>query len=375
MRIAIDGTPAAVQHAGVGRYTRELLSALMQQQHGDQYQVLCAGNQAAAQQLERELPPGQWRSIRRIPVSDRWTTAVWQRLRLPVPADLFLDEPDVFHGPDFVLPPTRTATVVTIHDVSYLVRPEYAEPSLAAYLRTAVPRALRQADRVIAVSASVAAELATAYPECRERIVAIPNGVSQRPLGTAVPRQPGEAPTVLTVGTIEPRKNHLTLLDAMDIVRIKRPEAQLVIAGRTGWRSDAIVQRIRQAELAGTVKFIEAPDDYELRSLYREADVTVYASFYEGFGLPVLEAMSHGVPVVASDILVLRETGADAAVYAPVDNAEALADRILQVLDDNLLREALVRAGHRRVEEHSWDETARRTRRTYQAAIERHRHG
>jgi glycosyltransferase involved in cell wall biosynthesis len=371
MRIAIDGTPAAVQSAGVGRYTRELLKALVSSSIDDQFQILCHCDAQSVHRLEAELPPGAVRHIRRMPVSERLTTALWQRIRAPVPVDVFLSDYDVFHGPDFVLPPTRQPAVVTIHDLSYLVVPELGEPSLVAYLQAAVPRTLQRADQIITVSASVAAELVEAYPFTRDRVRAIPNGVGAVDLPGAI-WQPRSHPKILIVGTIEPRKNHTCLLDAMEFVWPIIPEAQLVIAGRIGWKSDDIVSRIRQAEGKSNVTFVEAPSDEVLQDLFEEADVFVYPSLYEGFGLPVLEAMARGIPVVASDISALRETGGDAARYAACDDPEQLGSLILDVLSDDTIRSCMVARGFERVENHSWAESGRRTRNAYVAAIERH---
>lgn len=370
MRVAIDGTPAARQTAGVGRYTRELLKALVSTRVDDEFRILCTCDSQSARSLETVLFPGAVREIRRVPVPERVATAFWQRLNAPFPVDWLLGDFDVFHGPDFVLPPVRRAAVVTIHDLSYLIAPETGEPSLVAYLRQAVPRALRRADQIVTVSASVAAELVDAYPFARDKVRAIPNGVAriERPEGT---RRPKHRPMILTVGTIEPRKNHGHLLNAMQFVWQECPDAELVIAGRIGWKSDEIVARIRHAEARSSVRFVEGPDDAALADLYEETSVFVYPSLYEGFGLPVLEAMARDIPVVASDIASLRETGGLAARYASCTEPEELGSEIINVLSNESLQSTMVSSGIERVESHSWAETARRTRNAYAAAIER----
>ncbi len=369
MRVAIDATAAAVQSAGVGRYARELLRALLAQGCDDRYMLLAASSSEQAEQLLRALPPGDWRELRRLPVSERVMTAAWHRLRLPLPVERFSGDFDVFHGPDFVVPPSRRPRVVTIHDLSYIVAPQYAEPSLVEYLRAAVPRSLQRASQIITVSASVAAELVEAYPFVEGRVRAIPNGVR--------PRQPAEEkrsadgpPTILTVGTIEPRKNLTTLLDAMHYVWMSDPDARLVVAGRIGWRSDVIMARLRAACETSRVTFIEAPSDAELDKLYEDATLFVYPSAYEGFGLPLLEAMSRDVPVIASDIPALRETaGAAASLVRPFD-PEELGHAIVQLLEESALRGKLVEAGRLQAARHTWTETARRTRNAYQAAAD-----
>lgn len=369
MRIAIDATAAAVQIAGVGRYTRELVRSLVQLSHEDRFTLLSASSKSQSRALLDELPPGAWRHVCRIPLSERHLTAFWHRLRAPLTVDALIGEFDVFHGPDFVLPPTRHPSVVTIHDLSYLVAPQFAEPSLAEYLKRTVPRSLRRANQIITVSASVAAELVHAYPFAEGRVRAIPNGVRISTLGSVSGFQSGP-PTVLTVGTIEPRKNLPTLLRAMRVVWQSESDARLIVAGRIGWQSDAIMAQLRAACAESRVTFINAPDDHQLAELFGNAHVFAYPSFYEGFGLPVLEAMQRGVPVVASDIPVLRETGGDAARYVSVSDAEGLGSQILDVLRDTRSRSEMSRAGRERVTQFSWDETAHRTRMAYQAAVE-----
>jgi glycosyltransferase involved in cell wall biosynthesis len=370
VRIAIDATPAATQHAGVGRYTRELLRSLLALESDDEYVLGCAAAPAACANLLRGLPPGSARELRRPRVSQRWLTIGWQRLRLPIRVERLLGDFDVYHGPDFVLPPVRSPAIVTVLDLSFRLHPELAEPSLASYLSAAVPRALRRAEQIIAISASVAAELAEAYPSARSRVVAIPLGVRQ-PVAEGVQSGARDRATVLFVGTIEPRKNLLRLLDAMRIVRSTCPGAHLVVAGRVGWRADDIVAELRRAVEKGTATFVAAPGDDELDQLYRRATVVAYPSLYEGFGLPVLEAMARGTPVVAADIPVLRETGGDAAVYVDPLTPESIAAGIASLLDDGELRERCVHSGLAQVRRHTWDETARRTHRVYERAAAR----
>lgn len=368
MRIAFDATPAATQFAGVGRYARELLRALLTQDLDDRYQLVCAAPTDQAELLERSLPPGQWRHLKRLPLPERATTIAWQRLKLPVPLDLFVNEFDLYHGPDFVLPPTRRPSVVTIHDLSYLVAPQFGEPSLVQYLTSAVPRALQRADQVIAVSASVAAELVAAYPFVQDKVRAIPNGATLPPASSAPNR--ATKPTLLMVGTVEPRKNHDLVLDAMPFVWNSEPDAQLIIAGRIGWQADRIAQRIREAAMTSNVEFIDSPSDDHLETLYRSASIAVYPSRYEGFGLPVIEAMGRGLPVVAGDIPVLRETGGNVARYVGVNDPESMAGEILGLLSSTALRQELGELGRQRAGQFTWTEAARRTRLAYSAALE-----
>lgn len=370
MRIAIDATPAAVQQGGVGRYARELLRALVGRLTDHQFILATAAPDDAARALLDSLPPGSWRELRRLPLAERWMTALWHRLRAPIPVERLIGPHDLFHGTDFVVPPGRASKVVTIHDLSFRLHPEFAEPSLARFLSAAVPRSIERADAIITVSASVAAELADLYPASRDKVVAIPNGV-RLPSASTLPRGEADSPTILMVGTVEPRKNHLTALAAFDIVRQDLPDAQLTIIGRPGWRSEEIQRAIRAAQRQGGVCWIEAASDDELERAFAAAAVAISPSHYEGFGLPVLEAMARGLPVVASDIRAHREVAGDTVLYAPPGDAEALAEQIVKLLGDSELRASLAVRARERAGTFGWDETARRTLRVYEAVAGR----
>lgn len=366
MRIAIDATPAIEQSAGVGRYTRELLRALLVVAHDDQFVLSFAAARARIEQFLDQLPPGAWREARRLPLPQRAMTIIWHRLGLPPAVEHCIGHFDIYHATDFVAPPSRRPVVVTVHDLSFLIVPHLGHPRLVAYLRAAVPRTLARAAVVITVSASVAAEIADAYPFVRNRIVAVPNGVA---LPSEVPaRSPSGRPTILIVGTLEPRKNHAIVFDALPEVRANWPDARLVVAGRVGWQSAPIQARLRELVEAGMAEQVIAPSDTVLETLFALADVCVIPSYYEGFGLPLLEAMARGVPVVASDIAALREIGGEAALYVDPADAAGWAAAISRVVGDETLRRRLATAGIARSRAYSWQETARRTRRAYELA-------
>jgi glycosyltransferase involved in cell wall biosynthesis len=369
MRIAVDATPAARQRAGVGRYTRELLRALVSASSEHEYLLAVAGSEMDGRRLWSMLPPGAWREVRRLPLSDRASTAAWQRLRLPLTAERFIGSFDLFHGTDFVVPPTRSATVVTIHDLSFLVAPQFSEPRLVRYLSAAVPRAIRRADAIICVSSSVAAEVGTRFPETRTRLFAIPNGVSAP---TSVPARHADAsPVILTVGTIEPRKDHLCLLDAMEIVWNAYPEARLDIVGRPGWLADEIIRRIHHAQRKRNVRWLSNADDVLLEQCYAAATVFAYPARYEGFGLPVLEAMARGLPIVASDAATLTEVTAGAAIHTPVGDSDALGHALVDLLDCQQARAERAECGLERSRVFSWTKTAAATLHAYEFAIKR----
>jgi glycosyltransferase involved in cell wall biosynthesis len=367
MRIGIDATPAVRQHAGVGRYARELIRSMVAINVDHEFALLCAAAADSSNRFVQDLPPGAKRRLCRLSVSDRVATAAWQRLRAPVNVERFTGSLDLYHGTDFVVPPSRCPSVVTIHDLSYALAPEYADPRLVSYLRAAATRSIRRADRVITVSAAMAADAATVYPWARDKVVAIPNGVRTPP--SAGPRSAVGRPTILCVGTIEPRKNHLGLVAAMNTVRGVHEDAQLIIAGRVGWLADDIEQRLREEASAGRLRLVNSPTDIELEALYASASIAVLPSFYEGFGLPVLEAMARRIPVIASDIPAHREIAGTVARFVDPYDVEDMGTAITEILNDSARLVHMASEGFHRASAFNWDETARRTLRTYESAV------
>lgn len=370
MIIGFDATPAIEQQAGIGRYARELLQALVKCSHGHRFNLLATSEQADVDAFLRWLPPGAWREARRLPISARTATILWQRLRLPIAVDQFLDSPAVFHGPDFVVPPTKCPSVVTVHDTSYLKHPEFGEPSLVAYLQRAVPRSLQRAAQIICVSNAVAMDVAEAYPWTRDRLVAIPNGVHM-PTGdmASIAESNSSRPNILMVGTIQPRKNHLGLLQAARIARERIPDLTVTIVGRRGWQSVDIARTIGEAISEGWANWIDDADDQALECAYAQATVVACPSFDEGFGLPVIEAQLRGVVPICSDLRVFREVAGDAAIFAAPRSAGAIAEAIIMLINDADRRASLAELGKKNARRFRWEETARRTMRVYERAV------
>ena len=367
MRIGIDYTAAVWQGAGIGRYTRELIRAVVGLDPAITYRLFyAAGGLPAASPYLADLralgaahPNVQ---LRPIPLSPRLLTMLWQRLRLPLPAEALVGSLDLLHAPDFVLPPTRARTLVTVHDLTFLVRPECAEAGLRRYLSRAVPRALRRADLVLVDSQATAADLARLLGVDGARVRLIYPGVDPRfrPLPSAAleatrARFGLPASFILFVGTLEPRKNLPRLVRAF--ARIADPDLHLVIAGRRGWLYEEIFATVEQQALQNRVHVLDFVADAELPALYNLARAFVYPSLYEGFGLPVLEALACGAPVVTSGVSSLIEVAGEAAVLVdPLDEA-AIADGITRALSDAARLRA---AGPAQARQFRWDTAAQR---------------
>lgn len=385
MRIAIDYTPAIQQQAGIGRYARELVRALARLDADNEYVLLQAGRGA---QAEAGGWPDNFR-VRSIPITDRWLAILWQRLRVPIPVEVLTGSVDIFHSPDFVLPPVRNAcTVLTVHDLSFLTTPATADAGLRDYLMKAVPRSVARADHILADSRSTKNDLVTYLDADPEQITVVYPGVDPRfrPLGEPAiadvcARYGLRRPFILSVGTLQPRKNYPALIQAF--ARLCRGEAgridglaaegsrhrpaspprqgaylELVIAGGRGWLFDEVFETVARLGMDHRVQFLGHVADEDLPALYNAADVFALPSLYEGFGLPVLEALACGTPVVTSDVSSLPEVAGDAALLVSPDDVAGISEALWRVLTDEQLRSTLHRRGLIQAQRFTWQRAA-----------------
>jgi glycosyltransferase involved in cell wall biosynthesis len=376
MRIAIDYTAAIRQGAGIGNYVRSLVDALLAQDSRNQYTLLTSGRPT------REHPFPQAENVRgrTIIIPDRYLNILWYRWRLPLYATFFTGQVDIYHGPDFVLPPinSKVRKVVTVHDLAFVEHPEFSVPQLAAYLNKVVPEAVAAADVVAAVSNATSQTLIEHFKTPHEKITIIPNGI--RPyfrritdpiLLSATRHKFGlKHPLVLGVGTLEPRKNHLGLIKAFHKAQSaagnKPRPAILALAGGPGWLYDETEQLIAKLKLENKVRFLGRVTELELITLYSMADVFVFPSLFEGFGVPLVEAMACGAPVITSNTSSLPEVAGDAAVLIDPHNTGQIARAILQVLESEQLRDELRQKGYDRAKYFTWPKSASKTLSVYQ---------
>lgn len=361
MRIGIDYTAAVRQSAGIGRFCRGLVGALAELDRSNRY-VLWSGGRAPN---EPDWPPNF--SRRNLPLSDRQLAILWQRLRIPLPVEWITGRLDLYHSPDFVLPPVRRArTLLTVHDLSFMRHAECSSPALLDYLMSSVPRSVARADLILADSVNTQRDVIEllGVPEERTRVVYAGLEPTFRRVEDAdqrarALRRYGIAPPyILAVGTLQPRKNFARLIAALRLARERHKlPHRLVIAGGKGWLYDDVMQAAREA--GDAVRLVGYVDDADLPALYSAADLFALPSLYEGFGIPVLEAMGCGTPVLTSTTSSLPEVAGDAALLVEPTDLEAIAEGLWRLVSDVPCRSTLVQRGLERVTRFTWPAAAR----------------
>ncbi len=329
--IGIDYTPAYEQGGGIGRYVRELIAALAQQDHDNDYRLFVTGANA------KPLPPlpgpnFKWAASRIAPI---WFARMWHRARLPLPVEWWVGPVALYHATDFVLPPTlhKTQTVLTVHDLSFVRAPEAASPALKRYLDQVVPRSVHRANHILADSQATKDDLIALYDVAPEKVTVLLSGVNPRfqrgrdaSILDAVRTRYGigDVPFILSVGTVQPRKNYERLIEALAALPADLHGVHLVIAGGRGWLQESIFAAVKRLGLKDRVHFIGFADDADLPALYSAARCLAFPSLYEGFGLPVLEAMACGTPVVTSNVSSLVEVAGDATLLVDPFSVEQI---------------------------------------------------
>ncbi len=280
---------------------------------------------------------------------------------------------DVVHAPSLAVPPRSDAVplVVTVHDAAPLVFPETYPRRGRWFHATGFRAAARRADAVIAPTQAAADEIVQRTAIRADQLQIVPHGVDQDVSDAAAVHEMrralglGDAPYVLWVGTLEPRKNVAVLLAAFRrVVDAGLPHA-LVLVGSKGWLDTASAIRAPMVALGDRVHLTDSLPDRSLHALYHGADLLALPSLHEGFGLPVLEAMAQETAVVCSDIAVLREVAGDAAAFVPARDADGWADALVGLLRDEATRARLARAGRARAEGFTWGRCVERTRAVY----------
>lgn len=362
----MDGTPLNQSLTGVGHYTLELAQALARIAPDDRFELV-----SPLPSLHRPVSPSNLH-ITQVSVNRLIRRFWWQAV---LPLTIRRSRFSVFHGTNYSVPLRKVCpTVVTIHDLSLLLWPQTHQQHLVRRARFRLPLMARRADAIIVPSQSVKTEVCEHLGIHDSRITVIPEAPRssfwQVPVEeTVVVRRRLNIGDdfILFVGTIEPRKNLLTLVRAFEeIVRNGVSQTQLVLVGNEGWLTDELQDFLRTADFRERVRFVGYLADDDLRALYSSCRVFVYPSLYEGFGLPLLEAMACGAPVITSDIPSVRETVGDVALLVSPTDVNELARSLIPLLENSAEREQRSAAGKQHASKFSWGKAAAATLDVYQ---------
>jgi glycosyltransferase involved in cell wall biosynthesis len=368
MRFGLDGIPLREQKSGIGHYTLELARALAALEPAHEFEIVSPGPF-----------PSPETSAPNLHFTDAHARGLERRYWWPIGLPLYCRRAAfaLFHGTNFDLPYwTRSPTVLTIHDLSLLLFPETHEKHLVRRARRVMPLMVRKATAIITPSETVKREVCEHLGVSEDKVFAIPEAAracfypatlyETEPVRQRLGIEPE---FILFVGTVEPRKNLLTLARAFERIAKTHARLQLVIAGQKGWLSDDLMAYLKKSAIHDRVLFTGHLSDDDLRVLYSSCRVFVYPSLYEGFGLPLLEAMACGAPVVTSNVGSIVETVGNAARLISPTDPDDLAQAITALLDDTREREHLSASGIEHAKNFSWARTAAATWKVYQKII------
>ena len=371
MRVCLDISAGLGQGAGIGRYARQLALALQSLPSGPELRLFhnrqpldrLPDRLASLPRSQAPLANKTWRFylLSGLPLLPGWRTAI--------------DASDLFHGADVVTPRLRQPIVITIHDLTTLIFPHHHSQLNRLYLRWALPVMARRADAIIADSHATKRDIVALLSAAPEKVTVVHLGVDTARFAPQAPAAVESvlaslgvrAPYVLAVGTLEPRKNLVTLLQAYATLPQSAP--QLVLVGGKGWGDDRLALAIREMGLADRVRLTGYVADELLPALYSGAEAFVYPSLYEGFGLPVLEAMACGAPVITSNVSSLPEVVGTAALLVDPHDVRQLAGALEMLLESPARRRDLRAEGLARTQMFTWANCAQATVEVYRRVL------
>jgi glycosyltransferase involved in cell wall biosynthesis len=368
MRVAID--TRKIHDFGIGTYIRNLLRQLARIDRDTEYVLLCREPDMG---IAAQLGPN-FRSVRE--PSPNYSF----REQIHVPWILRRERPDVYHAPHYVLPAAvRCRSVVTIHDCIHLMFPQYLPNRAAyAYARASMWAAARRSHRILTVSEASKRDILDLFNVTPDKIVVVYNAIDEHFSATPSAehvarvreRYQLDHKFVLYVGNIKPHKNLVRLIEAFSQLRRTHDDLKLLIIGDEISKLPALRRAVHRLKLHKHVRFLGYLKDDTLTVLYRLASVFVFPSLYEGFGLPALEAMASGTPVVTSNVSSLPEVTGGAAVLVDPYDVDSIGNGMRRVLDDPAFADELRIRGLARAREFSWERSVAKTRRVYREVAE-----
>ncbi len=374
MRIGIDARSVLKQRTGVGNYTYNLIQHLSQQDRENQYVLFYSHHLNIKSAIPEIKNPNFESKFIRFP--NKLLNLMWGTVKLPK-IDWLVGEVDLYHSPNYTLNILgRGKSLMTIHDLSFLAYRQFSLASGRWHYAFKIKNYAKKTDAIITDSQSTKSEVLKYLKVPEEKIHVIYLGCSEgfQPFPESEKKQKIrekyniKGDFILYVGTLEPRKNLKGLICAYDRSRAKE-DFLLVLAGGKGWKYKHIFRLVKRLKLEDRVIFTGYMSDSDLPALYNSASVFVYPSFYEGFGLPPLEAMACGTPVIVSHTTSLPEVVGNAGVYVDPSDIEQISTSIDTVLSDTELRQTLRERGLKRAKLFSWGKTAKETIMLYKQLV------
>ncbi|RJP34654.1 MAG: glycosyltransferase family 1 protein [Actinobacteria bacterium] len=384
MKVVFDGTPFLLEKTGIGHYTENLVAYLINSRPEEQYYMFCISLRGG-HRLKSVSPPLEGVEVKGYNLPANFLYYTWWRRTSLLPVESFLGEFDIFHATNYQAPALRHARLVsTVHDINFVRFPEMQSKGIRRFI-SSLPRLLERSRMVLADSRFTADELGEVYDLPAEKLKVVYPGLDpvflaepiEEEMETALRAYALTPPYLAYIGNLHPRKNLATLLEAFSLLRARGLEHRLAVIGggglgrlnNTEYRK--LMLRVQDLGLEEQVTFTGYVPDERLRSLLAKADMLVFPSIYEGFGLPPLEAMACGVPVITSRRASLPEVVGDAALL--LDNpleAEEIAAAVEKLIADPALRSRMVRKGRERARAFTWENAASEVLEVYDRVME-----
>ncbi len=377
MRIGFDIRPFLREETGVGVYFRNLLFSLAKVDKTNEYFLFSSSLKDRFD--PKKIPPLEKKHFREFSYPVKMINFFWQGLGWP-PLDFFFKKKlDLTHSPIPLPLPTKGKKIVTVYDIFFLDFPELADKEARRSFAQRMKSAMERADGIVTISRFTARQIMERFGTERERIKIVYPGidrsfwenVEQKRLEQTKAAYDLPSDFLLFVGASEQRKNLLNLLEALTIIHARYRKIALLLIGPKGRDFKNVRAKIQELELSSWVMMVGYTNDKELKNFYWLSSAFIYPSLWEGFGIPLLEAMACGIPVVTSQTSALPETGGEAVVYCDPKDPEDIAEKAIRVLEDNSLREKLISAGKRRIQSFGWENAAYEALRFYESVVER----
>lgn len=365
MTIGIDGNEANIsRRVGIGEYAYQLLLQFyaLRQSHKTDVNFTIYLKDSPVYDIPKETSWWKYKIVR--------PRRMWTQMGLPISLYTSFPRPNVFFTPSHYAPRfAPMPTAIAIMDVAYLYFPELFHRRDLYQLTAWTAYSVKRAKRIFTISESTKNDIIKQYRINPEQIIVTYPGIKQasdmdkKPMENIHKKYGIENKYILFVGTLQPRKNIIRLIEAFTRVLEKtgNTNLNLVIVGKKGWLYEKILESPANLHVLDKVKFLDFVPDEDLPQLYKNALCYVLPSLYEGFGLPVLEAMKYGCPVITSNVSSLPEAGGDAALYVDPKNVSDIADKIMQMISSKKLRDQLREKGFKHLKLFSWEKAAKET--------------